>query len=230
MVKVLIVEDDPDIRELTSLYLRKKGFDVFTAANGYSALTIVNDNLPEIILLDILLPGMEGYELCKKIRNITNVPILFLSCKREACDKIKGFEVGADDYITKPFDLAELEARIKVHLRRSPNVSNPKGKIFTCEHLEINLDSCDVIVDGKVISLYKKELQLLILLVENPNQVFSAEQLYNQIWGIDSLGDLKTVMVHISNLRRKIEKDPTKPKFIRTVRGFGYKFTTPIKK
>ncbi|MDG5786030.1 response regulator transcription factor [Evansella sp. AB-P1] len=227
--KILIVEDDGDIRELTSLYLNNKGYEVLTSGDGYDALNKLNNENPQLVILDILLPGMQGYEICEKIRLNSDVPILFLSCKRDSADKVKGLEVGADDYITKPFDLAELEARVKANLRRNKlqSFSSNNNRIAVFGHLEIDFNSYDVYVEGKKIALFKKELKLLLLLVENPNQVFSAEQLYDQIWGIDSLGDLKTVMVHVSNLRRKIEKDPTKPKLIQTVRGFGYKFSPP---
>ncbi|MBU9713602.1 response regulator transcription factor [Evansella tamaricis] len=224
---ILIVEDDPDIRELTSLYLGKKGYEVFIAENGLQALEIVNKEKPHLILLDIVLPGMKGFELCEKIRELTDVPILFLSSKRDSIDKIKGLEVGGDDYITKPFDFAELEARVRANLRRNRLMASnehKKKRVLTYGHLSIDLDSYEVFVDGKLVSLYAKELQLLLLLVNNPNQVFSADQLYDQIWGIDSYGDLKTVLVHISKLRRKIEVNPSKPVLIQTVRGFGYKF------
>nr|WP_090885898.1 response regulator transcription factor [Evansella caseinilytica] len=228
--KILIVEDDTDIRELTTLYLEKKGFQVLSAGNGNDALRIVKNDSPQLILLDVLLPGMNGYDICRKIREITESPVLFISCKREAVDKVRGLNAGADDYITKPFDLLELEARVKANLRRNRIQSSQldtNRKIFRHEHFMIDLNSYEVYVNGKIVPLYKKELQLLVLLVENQNQVFSVEQLYDHIWGVDSFGDMKTVMVHISNLRRKIEKDPAKPVLIHTVRGFGYKFSKP---
>lgn len=230
--KLLIVEDDMDIRELTALYFKKKGYDVWTAAEGYEALKLVKKEKPQLILLDVMLPGIEGFELCKKIRLYTDVPVLFLSSKRDPVDKVLGLEVGADDFITKPFDLMELEARVRANLRRNSMVlsePNRKKRVFTYNHLVIDLDSYDVFVRGEKVSLYTKELQLLILLVENQNQVFSAEQLYDLIWGVDSFGDLKTVQVHVSNLRRKIEEDPSKPALIQTVRGFGYKFNVQKK-
>ncbi|ADU29023.1 response regulator transcription factor [Evansella cellulosilytica] len=226
--KVLIIEDDEDIRELTALYLKKHSYEVFTAKDGYEGINIVQNNNPHLVLLDILLPGMKGYEICQKIRMLSEAPIIFLSCKRDIRDKVKGLDAGADDYLTKPFDFTELEARIKANLRRSKmnaNRNEPK-RVFSCGNLEIDLDSYDVFNKGNKVSLYTKELQLLMLLVENKNHVFSAEKIYDQIWGIDHCGDLKTVMVHISNLRRKIEENPSKPKLIKTVRGFGYKFST----
>ncbi|WP_416148680.1 response regulator transcription factor [Salipaludibacillus sp. HK11] len=225
--KILIVEDDDDIRELTSLYLQKKGYLVFTAENGINALNIIPEQQPELVLLDILLPGMEGFEVCEKIRLITNVPIIFMSCKRSSTDKVKGLNAGGDDYITKPFDLAELEARIKANLRRNGLQSFGEVKstrVLQSGEISVNLNSFEVFVNNKLVSLYAKELQLLLLFLKNPNQVFSSEQIYNQIWGIDQFGDLKTVSVHIRNLRKKIEKDPAHPSHIKTVRGFGYKF------
>ncbi|MBU9720101.1 MULTISPECIES: response regulator transcription factor [Bacillaceae] len=226
--RILIVEDDQDIRELTTLYLGKKGYEVFPADNGFDAINIVKRESPHLILLDIVLPGMKGFEICEKVRELTQAPILFISSKRDSVDKIKGLEVGGDDYITKPFDFAELEARVRANLRRSLISSDQKEKKkLSYGHLTIDLESYEIKVNDQPIRLYAKELQLLLLLVNNPNQVFSAEQLYDQIWGIDSYGELKTVLVHISKLRRKIEVNPSRPKLIKTVRGFGYKFSPP---
>lgn len=225
--KVLIVEDDKDIRELTSLYLQKKGYEVVTADTGNLALTLVQTEKPNLVLLDILLPGINGLDVCKHMREMTTVPILFMSCKRDSVDKVQGFDAGADDYITKPFDMAELEARMKAILRRSSQTAqHEKGHRLSFGDLSVDLRTLNVYVGEELVSLYAKEKQLLITLLKHPNQVFSAEQLYQQIWGVYCSGDLKTVMVHISNLRKKVEQDPTKPKYIQTVRGFGYKFTT----
>ncbi|PYZ92199.1 DNA-binding response regulator [Salipaludibacillus keqinensis] len=223
--KILIVEDDDDIRELTSLYLKKKGYDVLSADDGLSALNLVQEQDPQLILLDILLPGMGGFEICEKIRVETDTPIIFMSCKRSSSDKVKGLNAGGDDYITKPFDLAELEARIKANLRRNGLSSkNKKSRLLRSGRLSIDLNSFEVYVNNEKISLYAKELQLLMLFMKHPNQVFNSEQIYNQIWGLDHFGDLKTVSVHIRNLRKKIEEDPARPSYIQTVRGFGYKF------
>ncbi|RKL67130.1 DNA-binding response regulator [Salipaludibacillus neizhouensis] len=227
--KILIVEDDQGIRELTSLYLEKKGYKVVTADTGFEALELVNSEEPNLVLLDILLPGITGFDVCVKIRETSTVPVLFMSCKRDSEDKVQGFNAGADDYITKPFDLVELEARIQAILRRSgqaPKVHQTTLRFLSVDQLSIDLKNFDVYVRKELVDLYTKEKQLLLILVKNPNQVFSAEQLYKQIWGMESYGDLKTVMVHISNLRRKIEVDPGKPKYIQTVRGFGYKFAS----
>lgn len=225
----MIVEDDQGIRELTSLYLQKKGYTVITADTGIKALDLVHSDEPNLVLLDILLPGMSGFDVCVKIRKTSIVPVLFMSCKRDSEDKVQGFNAGADDYITKPFDLVELEARIQAILRRSGQqleTQQSTHRFLSVDQLSIDLKNFDVYIRQELVNLYAKEKQLLLILVKNPNQVFSAEQLYNQIWGVESYGDLKTVMVHISNLRRKIEVDPGKPKYIQTVRGFGYKFAT----
>ncbi|WP_170006176.1 response regulator transcription factor [Bacillus fonticola] len=224
---VLIVEDEIEIQNLLALYL-ERDFQVVTAKNGKEALTRVQQQVPDAILLDILLPEMNGLEVCRKIRETNEkVPILFLSCKRESEDKIHGLELGGDDYITKPFDPGEVLARVKAILRRvsrKPAIKTEQNDIRTFGSLEIDFTSYTVCVHGESVNLYAKEMQLLLHLAKRPNQVFSIEQLYNQIWGEDRFGDLKTVMVHISNLRKKIEQNPAKPEYILTVRGFGYKF------
>lgn len=225
--RVLLVDDEVGIRELIHLYLEKKDYQVLIAENGVQALKLAESEKPHIILLDIEMPGKGGFDVCKQIRETTDVPILFISCRRSSLDKIKGFEVGGDDYITKPFDFAELEARIKANLRRNEWQDKKQGEanILIYDELEIHLDSCEIYMKGEPVSLFTKELQLLLILAQRPNQVWSTEKLYDQIWGFESAGDIQTVKVHISNLRRKLESDPAHPKFIQTVRGFGYKFS-----
>lgn len=225
--RVLLVDDEVGIRELIHLYLEKKDYQVLIAENGVQALKLAESEKPYIILLDIEMPGKGGFDVCKQIRETTDVPILFISCRRSSVDKIKGFEVGGDDYITKPFDFAELEARIKANLRRNEWQDKKQGEanILIYDELEIHLDSCEIYMNGEPVSLFTKELQLLLILAQRPNQVWSTEKLYDQIWGFESAGDIQTVKVHISNLRRKLESDPAHPKFIQTVRGFGYKFS-----
>lgn len=228
-VKIILAEDDRGIRDLTTLYLTQKGYDVFSAEDGRKAIKLIEEIRPDLMLLDIMLPGMNGYEICEKVREITDAPVIFLSAKRHSADKVKGFESGGDDYMTKPYNMAELEARIKAHLRRNTRVAERKIKSSVLKYGELSVDtsSYEVYISGEKLILYAKELQLLLLLINHPNQVFSAEQIYDQIWGSDKFGDLKTVMVHISMLRKKIEKDPSRPEFIKTVRGFGYKFNAP---
>lgn len=226
--KVLIVEDDAEIRHLIQLYLEKE-YQVIMTENGRKALEAIKLDSPDLILLDILLPGKDGLEVCREIRTFNvDVPIIFLSSRREYEDRIFGLEAGADDYITKPFDPGEVLARVRAHIRRTEIAARRFDVNQTVRRfgdLEINMDNYTVHLSGEPIQLYTKEMQLLLFLVKNPNQVFSIDQLYDQIWGQHKLGDYKTVKVHISNLRKKIEKLPEDPTFIQTIRGFGYKFT-----
>lgn len=225
--KLLIVEDDRDIQHLLQLYF-EKDFHLIFSDNGLDAYESFQKNSPDLIILDIMLPGINGIEVCKKIRKVDNhVPIIFLSSRSEYDDRIEGLEIGADDYIIKPFDPGEIVARVKAHLRRvhvHQSTSNLATNVKKVGNLEMNLDDYSVYQDGEKVQLFTKEKQLLFFLTNAPNRVFSIEQLYDHIWGEDKFGDYDTVKVHISNLRKKIEKDPSKPKYIQTVRGFGYKF------
>lgn len=229
MKTVLIAEDEEDIRNIMKLYLQQK-YHVIAYGNGEEALAGIIEKKPDIVLLDILLPGINGFTICQKLRE-KNVmtPVIFVSAKREQSDKIRGLEIGGDDYMTKPFDPAELMARVKANLRRSNQEAEVKdtGKqMIVIGDLQINTELYHVTVGGKPIHLSTKEMQLLILLASNPNRVYSTEQLYDLIWGERHYGDLKTVSVHISTLRKKIEKYPAKPEYITTIRGFGYTFQT----
>jgi DNA-binding response OmpR family regulator len=227
MRTVVIAEDEVDIRNLLTLYLERE-YQVISFANGKEALAGIMEIMPDLVILDILLPGMNGFKICASLRkNHIQIPVIFLSAKREQSEKIKGLEIGADDYITKPFDPGELVARVKAHLRRSNQQIVSEGEnthIIKWGELHIDTVQYAVTVGGKPIHLSAKEIQLLILLASNPRRVFSTEQLYDLIWGEDHYGDLKTVSVHISTLRKKIEKSPSKPEYIITLRGFGYKF------
>ncbi len=224
--KILLVEDEAGIRGLIQVYLENRNFTVITAANGDEALETVHSEQPDIILLDIEMPGMDGFEVCQQIRETLDVPILFISGRRDVTDKLKCFELGGDDYITKPFDFAEMEARIRANLRRYDKKMKKAANtnVLKYGNLEIHLDNYKCFVRGKEASLSTKEMQLLILLAKRPNQVWSAEQLYDHVWGFESVGDVQTIKVHISNLRRKLEIDSTNPQYIQTVRGFGYTF------
>lgn len=232
---ILVVDDDQDIREVLNLFLTKEGYKVLLAESGDAAITLTEKHKVDLILLDVMMPGLDGFETCQAIRNKTNVPILFLSAKEDDIDKILGLRFGGDDYITKPFSPGVLVAKIKAQLRRvkqnsyeRKNAHNKReNSILYFPGFTIDTDSCVVKREELIISLPAKEYQLLCVLASNANRVYSVEQLFQLIWGEDSLGDNRTVMVHISNLRKKIETNPAKPVFIQTVRGIGYKFTDP---
>lgn len=223
---ILIVDDEMEIRDLICRYLVKENYRVISADCGAAALDMVNEHQPNLIILDILLPDHDGIEICSRLRPQTSAPILFLSCKDADLDKILGLSVGGDDYITKPFSPGELVARVKAHLRRANHIEveeRPK-KLLRFPGLEIDFDSYAVRVGNEYITLPAKEFELLAVMAQNPNRLYRTEQLYNLIWKENSIGDTRTVMVHISNLRKKIEKDPANPDYILTVRGIGYKF------
>lgn len=225
-VTVLIAEDDEGIRELMRLFLLKKGYGVIQAVDGFQVLEILEKEKPDLILLDVEMPGMDGLEVCKKIRLKTTLPILFVSYRKELVYKIQGLEAGGDDYITKPFDFNELEARIRAILRRNgwKNDEDDQLTVLNYGDLHLHVDARELYLGNEQVKLHHKEFQLLLLLAQTPNRVWTAEQLYDQVWGYYSEGDLQTVKVHISKLRKKIEKDPANPIYIHTVRGFGYKF------
>ena len=223
--KIMIVEDETGIRELINIYLINRGYKTIQAENGVQAIRLADSKKPQLILLDIEMSDINGYDVCRKIRKNSDVPIIFLSSRRELPDKLKGFELGADDYITKPFDFEELEARVKTNLVKYQQLKNKnEGKILLFGNLKINVDTYQCYLNKKLVHLSTKEIQMLILLAKSPNQVFSADQIYDQVWGYNSIGNIQTVKVHIRNLRSKIEEDTAKPKYILTVRGFGYRF------
>ena len=224
--KILICDDDNNIAELISLYLIKECFETLIVNDGESVLPAMESFSPNLILLDIMLPGMDGYQVCREVRAKHSVPIIMLSAKGEVFDKVLGLELGADDYIEKPFDSKELVARTKAVLRRyKPAPSIPAGSDEKCaeyEDLSINLTNYSVIYMGQTIDMPPKELELLYFLASSPNHVFTREQLLDQIWGYEYIGDTRTVDVHIKRLREKI-KDHANWK-ISTIWGIGYKF------
>lgn len=225
--KILVVEDEKGIRSLIQLYLESKGFIVYPVSSGQEALGIVKNENLSLILLDIEMPYMDGFEVCQKIRQIKNIPIIFISSSRELADKVRSFELGGDDYITKPFDFVELEARVRANIRRYKDEEKKQvKKILHYNNLEIHLDRYECYLNGKLLPLSTREMEILFLLAQHPNQVWSAEQLYDRIWGYDSLGDVQTIKVHISNIRRKLDQSNDGVNYIQTVRGFGYKFTS----
>ena len=226
--KVLIVDDDSNIAEIISLYLIKEMFETKVAEDGYEALELFESFEPDLIILDLMLPGKDGYEVCREIRKHKDTPIIMLSAKGETFDKVLGLELGADDYMIKPFDTKELVARVKAVLRRyrkaAPAPEKPKQKIRVVEYpnLTINQTNYSVTYNGRELVMPPKELELLYFLASQPNQVFTREQLLDHIWGYEYIGDTRTVDVHIKRLREKIS-DPENWA-IRTVWGIGYKF------
>ena len=223
---ILIVDDEAEITELISLYLRKEGYEVVWTSDGQEALEMMDKHHPSLVILDILLPGMDGIEVCRQMRKTYNTPILFISCKNEDMDIILGFSIGGDDYITKPFSPGQLVARVKAHLRRSQLMEQSKenSQQLAFPGLEIDLLTRAVRVNETPVTLSSKEFDLLAHLAKSPNKVIPLEQLYQTTWGVDSNGDTRTLLVHISNLRKKIEPNPAEPQYILTVRGIGYKF------
>ena len=229
--RILIVDDDENIAELISLYLVKECFDTEIVTNGLDALESFKTYQPNLILLDIMLPGMDGYEVCQEIRKSSNVPIIMLSAKGEVFDKVLGLKIGADDYIMKPFDSNELVARVRAVLRRFQPVtqtavtdSSRSGEFVEYSNLNINLTNYTVTYCGKNIEMPPKELELFYFLASNPNQVFTREQLLDKIWGYDYIGDTRTVDVHIKRLREKLPNSADNNWSITTVWGIGYKF------
>lgn len=226
--KILIVDDDSNIAELISLYLTKECFETMTTGDGESALLLADSFAPNLILLDLMLPGIDGYQVCREIRSKSTIPIIMLSAKGEVFDKVLGLELGADDYMEKPFDSKELVARVKAVLRRyKPVVPTQTASDIKCVEypdLIINQTNYSVIYMGQTVEMPPKELELLYFLAASPNHVFSREQLLDQIWGYEYIGDTRTVDVHIKRLREKIN-DHEKWR-ISTVWGIGYKFET----
>ncbi len=225
--KALIVEDDINIAELLKIYLQKDGFETENAYDGKKAVELAESMQPDIILLDIMLPIMDGWQVCREIRKNSKVPIIMLTAKGESLDKISGLEMGADDYITKPFDPKELIARIHAIMRRVDGCNCEEveegGKKLVFDKLTINLDSYELIVDGEKVDTPPKELELLYHLASFPNRVFTRNQLLDEVWGFDYFGDSRTVDVHVKRLREKIEG--VSPKWeLTTVWGVGYKF------
>lgn len=224
--KVLIVDDEADILRLLRTVLVKEGIDqVYTAATAESAWLEFQKWQPDIVILDIMLPDGEGYEVCKNIRAVSNVPIFFLSAKAEEIDKILGFAIGGDDYITKPFSPKEVAYRIKARFRRAdPTQLDKPNRVIKVGPFELDEEKVELQKNGKVIPLKPKELGLLTMMLKHPGQIISKESLYDQVWGEEFFGFDNTVMVHVRRLREKIEDDPSTPRHLLTVKGLGYKF------
>ena len=219
---ILVVEDDSNIVELIRMYLEKEGFDVRIANNGGKAIEEFQKKEPDLMLLDIMLPVMDGWGVCAKVRETSKVPIIMLTAKSEVMDRIHGLEMGADDYLVKPFEMKELIARINAVLRRS-EIPDDTRKRLSFDKLAIDLDSYELVVDGKKIDTPPKELELLYHLASTPNRVYTRNQLLDEVWGFDYFGDSRTVDVHIKRLREKVE-NISEQWALRTVWGVGYKF------
>lgn len=223
--RILIIEDDLSIAELERDYLEIEGFSADIALTGDVGLSTALKEKVDLVLLDLMLPGMDGFQICKKIRAEKDIPILMISAKKEDIDKIRGLGLGADDYIVKPFSPSELVARVKAHLARYERLigKDQQADGIMIKGLQIDKSSRRVLVNNHEVSLTAKEFDLLLFLVLHPNHVFSKEELFERLWGFDSLGDLSTVTVHIRKIREKIEIDPSNPQYIETVWGAGYR-------
>jgi len=220
--KVLIIDDDVNICELIRLYLEKDGYEVKSVHNGAKAIEIFKEFTPSIVILDIMLPGMDGWQVCREIRKISSIPIIMLTAKGETFDKVLGLELGADDYMVKPFEPKELVARVKAVLRRYEHKEADVQEVVY-PNLVVNRTNYTVKVNGKELELPPKELELLFFLTSNPNKVFTREQLLEHVWGFDFYGDSRTVDVHIKRLREKIESEDQRWQ-LKKVWGVGYKF------
>ena len=226
--KVLIVDDDEHIVELIKLYMDKEGFDTVTANNGKKAVELFKSEAPAIVILDVMMPEMDGWQVCREIRRVSNIPIIMLTAKGETFDKVLGLELGADDYMVKPFEPKELLARVKAVLRRasgSNDAEENSKKIVKYDNLEINIVNYELKVKGVPVDTPPKELELIYHFASNPNRVYTRDQLLDEVWGFDYYGDSRTVDVHVKRLREKLEGVSDKWS-LKTVWGVGYKFET----
>lgn len=226
MKRILIIEDDLDIAELERDYLQLNGYKAEIVQDGLQGLKKAVSGMYDVVIVDLMLPHKDGYEIIKEIRKKLEIPVIVVSAKTEDIDKIRGLDFGADDYLTKPFSPAELVARIKSHTRRYERLKGPStaNEIIQYRGLEINTASHKVSVNGKEVQLTAKEFELLVFLAYNPNIVFTKEHIFDTIWGDEHIGDTATVAVHIQKIRKKIEKDSSNPEFIETLWGTGYRF------
>lgn len=223
MAKILIVDDDKNICELLRLYIEKEGFDTCIANDGRQALKLFNSFSPDLVLLDIMLPELDGWQVCREIRRNSSCPIIMLTAKGEVFDKVLGLELGADDYVVKPFESKEVVARINAVLRRAGKSDNSGQKVVNFENLSINLTNYELKVKGNQVDTPPKEMELIYHLASNPNRVFTRDQLLDEVWGFDYYGDSRTVDVHVKRLREKLEGVSEKWA-LKTVWGVGYKF------
>jgi two-component system response regulator RegX3 len=224
MTKVLVVEDEQSLREPLVFMLEKEGYEVIEAENGEIAVQKFQSEGADVILLDLMMPKLDGNQVCKQIRLSSNVPIIMLTAKDSEVDKVVGLEIGADDYVTKPYSTRELLARMKAVLRRKIEPAVEADAVLVAGELKLDSDRHQVTLSGRPIAFPLKEFELLELLMENVNRVLTRGQIIDRVWGANYFGDTKTLDVHIKRLRSKIEEDPARPKYIQTVRGLGYKF------
>lgn len=226
MSKILVVDDEQAIVDILKFNLEREGFEVVTAGDGEKGIEFFRTELPDLILLDIMMPKVDGLQACKIIRNESNVPIIMITARAEEVDKVLGLEFGADDYVTKPFGVRELIARVKSNLRRTTMDldQNKKAQVYNFNNMTINIDKYEVSKEGKVIDLTVREYELLKFLAVQKDQIFTREQLLEKVWGYEYYGDVRTVDVTVRRLREKIEDDAAKPRFILTKRGIGYYF------
>jgi len=226
MAKILVVDDEKAIVDILKFNLEREGFDVVTAGDGEQGIDKFRDEQPDLILLDIMMPKVDGLQACKTIRNESNVPIIMITARAEEVDKVLGLEFGADDYVTKPFGVRELIARVKSNLRRTTMDldENKKTQVYKFSNMSINIDKYEVSKEGRVIDLTVREYELLKFLAIQKDQIFTREQLLEKVWGYEYYGDVRTVDVTVRRLREKVEDDAAKPKFVLTKRGIGYYF------
>ena len=228
MPTILVCDDDKQIVEAINIYLTGEGFNVIKAYDGYEALELLEKNEVNLMIVDVMMPGLDGIRTTLKVRETSSIPIIILSAKSEDTDKILGLNIGADDYIIKPFSPPELVARVKAHITRyerlTRSASPADGAVIRSGELEIYVDKHRVFAGGREVTLTNKEFELLVFLAQNKGLVFSRDRLFEKVWGLDAEGDTATVMVHINRIREKIEPDPAKPIYIETVWGAGYRF------
>lgn len=227
VIRILVVDDDDNVRRLVAAYLEREGYDVTQAADGHAAVRAVEQGAPDLMILDLMLPGPGGLQVARRLKDSAGVPIVMLTARGEEDDVLRGFEAGADDYLVKPFSPKVLVARVRAVLRRAGLADEEDAGPRALGPLVIDERSREVIIDGAAVDLTAIEFDLLCALAEHPGWVYSREQLLERVWGYDYLGDSRVVDVHIANLRKKIGDDSARPRFVRTVRGVGYKFLVP---
>ena len=229
MTSVLVVDDEPSFTEALSVGLRREGFEVRTAADGRAALDEISESEPDLILLDVMLPGMSGLDVCREIRKTTRVPLIMVTARAEEIDAVVGLEVGADDYVCKPYRMRELVARMRAVLRRaSPQPSEPEAACLVEGDVTLDIDRHELRVRGELVSLALKEFELLAYLLANAGRVVTRDSLMQNVWGYNYIGDTKTIDVHVKRLRAKIEDDPSDPQRITTIRGLGYRYERSV--